>query len=308
MRNKKLILFFGLAVLIYGIAQYWDNQRSSEFKAPLLDFLPEEVTRITVAKANQQPFTLLRHGPRWLLSSNHINETANAGLVEDLLLRLSNIRTEEIVSQRPEDWEKYGVGPAEGLKICLYFGNKKTNCLRIGQYTFQPDRQKVAAFARLGQQAAVYAFNGLAIGLLEGDRNSFRNQNLLQLQQPVTRMVMRNGEQLFAAGTRDGQWLLNDSLLLDSLVWFPYALALQDISSTQFADDIDELALDSLRAWQLTIYYGQDSVLLNCYRDSTRQHPFILHSDQHPRTWLSSDSSGIFRILSRPWQKLFHHE
>ena len=65
MRNKKLILFFGLAVLVYGIAQYWDNQRSSEFKAPLLDFLPEEVTRITVAKANQQPFTLLRHGPRW---------------------------------------------------------------------------------------------------------------------------------------------------------------------------------------------------------------------------------------------------
>ncbi|PSR08554.1 MAG: hypothetical protein C7N36_21830, partial [Bacteroidetes bacterium] len=116
MRNKRLILLFGLAVLLYGIAQYWNNQRSSEFKATLLNFLPQEVTRISLAKADQQPFTLLRYGQRWLLSSNNINEPANTDLVEDLLLRLRNIRTEEIVTQRPEDWKKYGVGPSEGLE------------------------------------------------------------------------------------------------------------------------------------------------------------------------------------------------
>jgi len=308
MRNKRLILLFGLAVLLYGIAQYWNNQRSSEFKATLLNFLPQEVTRISLAKADQQPFTLLRYGQRWWLSSNNINEPANTDLVEDLLLRLRNIRTEEIVTQRPEDWKKYGVGPSEGLEICLYFDEKKNNCLRIGQYTFQPDRQKVAAFARLGQQTEVYAFNGLATGILAGDRNSFRNQDLVRLEQPVTRLVMQYGEQVFTASNRNNQWLLNDSLLLDSLVWFAYTSALQKISSTHFADDIDELALNSLRIWQLTLFAGSDSVLLHCYRDTTLQHPFILHSDQHPRTWLTSDSSGIFSILSRPWEKLFNDE
>jgi len=185
---------------------------------------------------------------------------------------------------------------------------KKNNCLRIGQYTFQPDRQKVAAFARLGQQTEVYAFNGLATGILAGDRNSFRNQDLVRLEQPVTRLVMQYGEQVFTASNRNNQWLLNDSLLPDSLVWFAYTSALQKISSTQFADDIDELALNSLRIWQLTLFAGSDSVLLHCYRDTTLQHPFILHSDQHPRTWLTSDSSGIFSILSRPWEKLFNDE
>ena len=58
--NQRWIILFAIVVLLYGVVQYWNQQRSSIFRAVLLDFLPRDVERIDITRAQQEGFSILR--------------------------------------------------------------------------------------------------------------------------------------------------------------------------------------------------------------------------------------------------------
>lgn len=303
-KNRLWILLFGLVVVIYGTSQYFQQQRSNRFHSVLLDFLPKEVVKIDIQKAENLPFSLLRYEDRWLLTQQNVNEAASTEAVDDLLRRLRDIRTSALVSQQQNDWEKFGLGPQQGILLCLHFKEEASSCVRIGRYTYSEEEKTVQAYTRLEHQKEVFTINGLALSMFSGDLAAFRRNQLLSSEASTDSLRFYSARDSFLViRNEQNQIRLNNQETGDSLLWLNYFKQLNDLKGRDFADDINELSMDSLHYWQLTIYQGIDSLVLDCYRDTSRQAPYLLHSQQFRSTWISSDSSGLHAQLIHPWLK-----
>lgn len=303
-KNRLWILLFGLAVVIYGLSQYWQEQRTNRFQSVLLDFVPKEVVRIDIQKAETPPFSIIRNQDRWLLSQQHLNEEAASPAVEDLMQRLRDIRTSALVSQKESEWSTYGLGPQQGILLCLHFLDESQTCIRIGRYFYSEEEKTIQAFIRLDNQKEVFTINGLALSMFGGESSAFRQNQLLALNAPIDSLHFQQFDKTMKVSqTNAGQFVSNHQLIADSLQWANYWQTLQQLQGQTFADDIDELNIDTFRYWQLKIFTTHDSVILDCFRDTSRVDPYLLHSSQFPLTWISSDSNSLHRQLIHPWQK-----
>ena len=308
-RNQRWIILFAIVVLLYGIGQYWNQQRSSTIRAVLLDFLPRDVERIDIAKAQQDGFSILRQDQRWLITGPQISEEARPDAVIQLLKRLQAIRTEAIIAQSKKEWETYGVNEDQGVLVCLSYIDGEKDCVRIGRYAYASEEERLELYARLETQDEVYIVDGLPLSFIDGEAVFFRNRQLLALNQPLTQLAFQTTEQeILARSTSDSSWLVNEVELMEAAYWTSYTEQLQNLQGQLLVDDIDELSLDSMLVWQLKMYSMQDSFMVKCYSDSTKQPPFILHSTQFAKTWVSSDSAGLVDRLIAPWQKWLENE
>lgn len=304
-KNAPFIIIFALLVIVYGLSQYWDKNRSPRFEAVLLDFLPEEIARIDLQKAGEEAFSIRWNEDRWVMSKANVHETVKKSAVDELLKRLRSIRTSAIVSAISKEWEQYGVGENQGIKVCLHKKDDDTTCLRLGRYTFAEEEKRLSAYTRLEGQAEVYSINGMAISLLDGNPDFFRNKQLFHLDEEVVSMKWQIQEQVYEVFRQENHWITTDDQLVDSLLWENYLQDLSSINGESFADDIDETTIEEQLDWRLNLYTLTDSIQLNCYFDSSRQEVFVLHPQQFPQTWLSSDSSGIYQQITYPWIKTF---
>jgi hypothetical protein len=240
------------------------------------------------------------------MSKANVHEAVNKSAVEELLQRLRSIRTAAIVTDKPKEWEAYGVDKKQGVKVCLYKDLADPMCLRIGRYAYTEEEKRLSAYTRIVGQKEVYAINGMSISLLDGNPDFFRNKQIIKLNSELIKMRWQGqGEQAFLLRHEANRWITEKEELLDSLLWQSYTKKLQSTEGQRFADDIDETTLTEKLDWRLTLYTTIDSLQISCFRDSTRQEVFVLHSQQFPQTWLSSDSSGIYQELMHPWLKTF---
>lgn len=308
-KQQRWIALFALIVVVYAAGQYWSQQHSGAFRAVLLDFLPHQVQRIDIQQGQGSPFSLLRQDERWLLSAPQVNEEARIETVDQLLQRLQAIRTEEVISQSEQEWEEYGVAEHQGVVVCLSYEDGNEDCVRIGAYALAENAERVELYTRLQNQREVYVINGLPLSFLDGQIDFFRNRQLLAIPNSLQKLRLRTSQHdLMVQEYTDSSWVDAKGQILDQTYWKAYFEELNSIQGKDFADDIDELALDSFLTWTLTFYSDQDSFELYCYADTSKQKPFILHSDQFPKTWIKSDSSGLVQLVLSPWRKWLSNE
>lgn len=304
-KQRRLILFFALAVFIYGVAQVWNQQRSPRFEVLLLDFLPKKVVRIEVSPSGGVPFTLLQRGGRWLITARNVNETAREGSVLEMLSHLNAIRTTEIVAKAPSAWAGYGVDEAQGAKFCLIFEDAKSTCIRLALGAKSTNGTQAVLYARLEGQPEVYACRATSPQYLGGCIHDYRSNCLLNLAASPHRMVMQLRDTTLVARLDTSVWHIGQLPVADAAAWQAYAQALRHPCGDDFVDDLDELSLDSLLHWQLTLYTPDDSVSVRCYRDTQMVRPYLLHTTQFPHLWLGSDSAGLHRLFTDVWSAYF---
>ncbi len=93
--------------------------------------------------------------------------------------------------------------------------------------------------------------------------------------------------------------------LLDSIQMHNYLGALADVSGAFFADYFDETRADELFDRALTFHLENErTITVNCYRDSTWQNRYVLHSESNPESWFESDSSGIFELFFKRFEQI----
>ena len=94
-------------------------------------------------------------------------------------------------------------------------------------------------------------------------------------------------------------WTLNGTLPLDSTKIAGYLNTLRNIAGSEFADDFDELQSSNFAHKKLTI--KGDNILepfvVSCFRDTTREKEYIVHSNFNKESFFASDSAGVFQRL-----------
>lgn len=304
-KNTKWVVFFAIVMLIYGASQFFEQQKSNEFKSPLLTFLPEDVELIKIHELGKTPFQLLKLDDKWLLSADNVHESAQNDRAEQLVKLLKAIRTAEIISQRESDWEKYELGNEQGTLVCIETQKKELPCIRLGLFRFSTEEKVLQTFVRVDHEKEIYSINGIGISSLSTNHNDYRNRQILNITDSIQRIHFTTDSSFVAVQKWGNQWVDEDLKILDSLLWLNTAKTFSNIQLNTFADDVDELSISEKKAGSVHIYTRRDSFLLDLFIDSTFTEPYIIHSNQFPKTWMACDSITFFRIIPKSvWRKL----
>ncbi|MEZ4985664.1 MAG: hypothetical protein R2795_11615 [Saprospiraceae bacterium] len=305
-RSYSWIVWFALLVLAYGLYQYWERQKTGRFEAMLLDFIPSEVRALTVSQSGQPDCELVKNESRWLLSVRHTHETATPSSVDTLLAQLREIRSSQIVGKSAKAWDEYGVSPSEATTICLQFYKDKADvCIHLSQAQPLGDGIHSVLYARLGGLKEVFECRSPHLPVLVSGYHAFRQRCVTDMPpvQPLT-LTFQNKDTTLTATRHDSQlWTNGQGDTLSTVAWQPYHQLLRGFCSDVFADDVDELSMDS--SWLWSVSYGAHT--LSCYRDTTRQQPYIYHSTQFPAVWLAQPSDSLYQILTHPWEKMLEY-
>ncbi len=304
-KNTKWVVLFAIVMLIYGASQFFEQQKSNEFKSPLLAFLPEDVELIKIHEFGKTPFQLLKLDDKWFLSADNVHELAQTDRVEQLMKLLKAIRTAKIISQQESDWEKYELKNEQGTLICIETKKRQLPCIRLGLFRFSAEEKVLQTFARVDHEKEIYSINGIGISNLSTNHNDYRNRQVLMISDSIQRIHFKTDSSLVAVQKWGNQWVDEALKIQDSLRWANTAKVFSSIQLNTFADDVDELSIYEKKAASVHLYTGKDSFLLNVFIDSTFTKPYIIHSSQFPKTWMACDSNAFFQIIPQSvWRKL----
>ena len=299
MNNRNLLFIFVALLAIYGLSQLFSSKKERTFKTDLIQIDSTEVTAVTInPKGEDTPeFTLNREENGWIASSENINTKATKSAVDALLANLSNIKTKRIAAKSPDKWAEYEVEEGNGTSLQVYSNGKIVEDFILGRFSFNQQTRSATSFIRLKGEDEVYAVDGLMTMTLSQGFDTYRNKTMLNLGQEseITTFSFQNDTINVNYTLQNGQWSTGE-LLLDSTKVTNFLNDLKSISGTDFADDFDEVQAGNLPA---TRFIAQGNNILKpiniiCYRDTTREKPFVLQSSQNREAYFESDSTGVF--------------
>jgi hypothetical protein len=296
--NKRVIILFSLALLLYGLYQWWERSRNPIFQAALLHIDIENLTGIDIdPPGEEETFSLLPIDGRWIASRELINVEANATAVARLIQALNALRTHDLANQQFKAWPRYGVADDQPtLLVSFRYADGRTEAIRIGLFPQALPHPDSLVYARLQGQQDVYALRARQLAGLPMYLADFRDALYVALPTPPPAAFRLLGpDTLKCFRNLEGGWRCN-GLAADSAALDRHFSSMTRLSGAVFANDFDELQAGRFPRRQLVVYPGNaiDSVVLTCYIDSLRLWPYVLHSSQHPSRWLSSDAAGLY--------------
>jgi hypothetical protein len=307
MNNKTLLLIFLFFVLSYLVfSRFMNNRAVPPFDTMLIKVDTARISSIGISPQKGQAYTLHHTQGQWIVSNGQLSLPAQTDRLLIILNQLDTIQTFELMSNRAVDWEQYGVGKGQGTRITIYLEDGQKEDFLIGKTDFDPVLQKSIAYLRLAGQNEVFAVNGFLPFQLERHFNDFRNNTLLDrlLNRLPAELEYRSLDTLLQF--RFGPEASPSSPPLDSGALTDYLDRIGKAKGQLFADDFDELSVERYFHQQIKLYFKgkKDSLLLSCYRDSTRIKPFIIHSSDNPKSYFYSDSVGLYKIVFEDFQRI----
>lgn len=286
MNNKTLgLLFFALLGLLIAKKTILKPTNRS-FKQELTSFDSASVDKVTIQLEGVPLTTLTKKGDKWEASNGSLTVPAKEGSMSGFLTELSNIKTKQLVSRSADKWMDYEVDEAKGKRIDLYAGSKKLAGLNIGRFNFNQQTRSGLSYARLSDEDDIYAIDGFLAMSAAKDFNSFRNNQLFNIESSKIESVSMEGEGTVQSLSKaiDGGWLKNQTGV-DSTAAAGYLNGLLALTGSKFNDNFPTTTspIKTLRVGEAT---------LQAYANPSGG--FTLKSSQND-AYFDSDSTGIFK-------------
>lgn len=298
MKDRTIFLIVLFAIIIYVAFRYFAKERDPNFSATFIQLDTTSVKSFIISSQAKE-LSLRREDEQWIASNGHVYIKAPADLMDSLLGTLRHIKTQFIATQSPKDWSEYEVNESLGTRIQVYDAQGLSEDFIVGKTQITPAGQTLS-YVRFANGEEVYAVEGTPMRHLRLHFEDFRNKNILQFSntEDVQEFFYETPDTLLQFQRTARGWMLGASLL-DSVKMERYLQSLNGLQGDTFADDFDEVEQAEQLYMTLTIFDGEDEeqFVIHCFRDSTRQMPFVLHSNQNSEAYFASDSLGLYRII-----------
>lgn len=308
MNNKTLLLIFLFFVLTYLVAsRIMNNRPVPPFDTNIIEVDTTRISLIEITPQKGPAYEIHHTEGQWIVSNGILSLPARADRLSRILDQIDTIQTFELISKQPADWDRYGLAEGAGTRIKVHLENGRQEDFIIGKTDFIPELQKSIAYLRLSGQHEVYAVNGFLPFQLERHFNDFRNKTIISSALPT---VLPDS---YIYQSRDTQLNVplnseNNSpgIQPDSITLAVYFDNIRATRGSDFADDFDELSSERYFHQRIRFFFNEknDSLILSCYRDSTRIQPFIIHSSDNPKSYFYSDSLGLYKTVFESFQGL----
>lgn len=304
MNNRTLLIIFLALAAFFGVRELFFKKAPQSFKTELIQIDSTAVDRIVINPKEGEPFTLTKTDGNWVASQGELNVDALPNAVQSILGSLTLIKTRRIAAKSSDKWAEYEVDEGNGITIEAYEGSKKLEEFIVGRFSFNQQTRSGTSYVRLSSGDEVYAVDGFLTMTFGQNFDSFRDKTLLKMtpSMQVTQFNYQQGANGLTFQNVAGNWMLNGETLLDSTKVDQFTNALRNISGTGFADDFDEVqGADKLYQ---TLTVSGDNIpspfVINCYRDTTREKPFVFNSNYNKDVFFESDSAGLVQQLFKP--------
>lgn len=301
--NKTLLIVFVALLILYGLNRLISGRGDSNFNSELIkiDTAAVSTIHVLIKQPEEADITLKREGANWIVSNGQLSVKAQQTAVDELLAAISLVKTNQIAATSAGSWTEYGVDEEHGTLVEVFSDDKKLESFVVGRLSFNPQTQSALSYLRIEGENEVYAIDGFQAFAINKGFEGYRNQELLKMKREmvVTNFRCELPDTTLHFSKAGGPWLLNGKTPLDSMEVENYLNVLRNLPGATFADDFDETRADKLQYARLTLEGNNipEPFVVDCYRDTSRQRPYILHSTHNSDAWFDSDTTGAFKQL-----------
>lgn len=237
---------------------------------------------------------LKRVGSGWKAIKGGVEVDAVKNRVQSVLGQLTDIPTKRLISKSSDRHGDYEVTDKAGKIVELYSKGKLIDKVIFGRFNFNQNTREATSYARLGDEDDIYSVDGFMSMSFDVDFNSFRDRQLLNVNQADVKGLSLNNETGSIAFTMpsQGNWLMNASTPLDSSQMATYLSGLSNVSGNEFKDDFTPQS-QPVKSLEITADNAIGNLRIDCF---TGSNGFIIKSSSNPG-FFASDSSGIYQKI-----------
>lgn len=302
MNNKTLLIIFIALLGIYGISQMSGGKKQRSFNTELVNLDTASITRIVVyPKADDfAEVTLTRESGGWIATKGDITTPAMQNNINSVLTQLDSIGVKRIAAKKPEKWTEYEVNENEGTRLQVYSDGELLKDFIIGRFAFNQQTRQATSFVRLTGEEEVFAVDGFLSMSLGQGFDSYRNKEVLKLNKDdVVGLQYQISDYLFNINKSSDGWMMNEDTPVDSTKMDDLVSGLSNLNGSGFVDGFDPVLRAGTLQNSLKISANNvlEPIVIQCYADTTREKPFIIHSSLNKDAYFESDSTGIYDKL-----------
>jgi hypothetical protein len=237
---------------------------------------------------------LNRSGTGWKASNGSITIDAVSNRVQSVLGQLTSIPTKRLISKSIERHPDYEVTEDAGKIVELYSKGKMIEKIIFGRFNFNQSSREATSYARLGDEDDIYAVDGFMSMSFDVDFNSFRDKQLLKVNQADVKALQLNNETGSYTMTMPslGNWQMNGTTPIDSSEMANYLSGLANVNGNEFRDAFTPVSPPE-KHLEITSDNAVGNISIDCFREGDR---YIIKSSSNP-AFFTSDSSGIYQKI-----------
>lgn len=289
MKIKQLLILLGILVVLVVIVGLVENPfAKSEYTkkleaASLLfpDFNKENVTKIEIT-ASGETTTLAKENNQWLVASME-NYPADAEGVEDVLDKVTELKTTGLVSSNPEKQAQFEVDSSGAEAKLLDAGGNVQAHLFLGKTT----PGYLSSYVRTADSNNVYVGKGNLKATFDKGTRTWKDRTIFSFNKgDVTHLSIKSEEEeIELEMDAEGKWQMTKPEAIAALEPELDALldSLSDLDTDDFADanDLSEYGLDAPKSSVLAKLNDGSTRLLHIGNEESGKH-YVKREDKAP--------------------------
>lgn len=295
--------------LFYGMYYLYQSQASQPLHTELISVDTLEISRLRLqGPESQQLIELQRQDGDWIASNGQVHLKALSGPVRSILQNLIKITTIDISTTSESEWSNFGLAAGQTVRVEVFKSTARTGDFYVSQPPGEAAPADSLAYIRFQGENEVYAVRGLQTAPFYQSFAAFRPKTITDLPagSQIDSFSYVLADTTYTISRSGAGWQLN-GLQLEETNWIDRFLTnIRQLSSTAFADDFDDNRAGVVRlpALHLHLSPADAPVLIEMYRDTLRDQPYVLRSTQNPGTWFGSDSAALYQRFLVPLDSL----
>ncbi len=191
--TRKLLIAFGVLLVVTIAWNSMERRRTTSRVRSFEDVVIEDVTRISISgKGND--VTLEQRGGVWLITAP-IDYPANQTLVDDLLGKVEELTTVNVVSSNSANHDLYEVGAETGVLVQLYGGREGDRRL-MSMYVGKMTSDFSHTFIRRFTEDDVHTASGLLSGYFNKTVSAWQDRTIFSLPVESIEQLQVVGEEV----------------------------------------------------------------------------------------------------------------
>ncbi len=249
-KNLSFVFIF-LLILVALILLVDEKKGKRTFRTDLFNADTTEVTTIIIYPRLDQdnPLTLAKAEPDWLLKSGQKEYAADPGMTKEILRTLNDLKASRVAATDKERWKEFEVDDSLSTRVLVKKGRKTVSSLYIGRFSYRMPKNtnpndyynqqpKISTYVRVGDEKFVYVVEGFLSMIFNRNLNDFRNKVIIRSNRNEWNKITFTypGDSSFSLIKEKGTWSV-DGIEIDSARAEEYLSSVTWISSEDFVDD-----------------------------------------------------------------------
>src|SRR5678815_4298141 len=182
MNNRKLLVVFGICLLLFLGAKWLSSTRASSFDDTFITVDSAKVDRLKFIPPGNHPdvFELKKSADGWIAIKGDMSVPASGQTIPSILSELSRLKAKRIVTKEPGHYNEYEITDSLASQVEVWEGNKMVADLEVGGFRFDQQTRTAFSYIKSAKKPEVYEVDGFLSMGLKAKFDQFRDKKVVK--------------------------------------------------------------------------------------------------------------------------------